>query len=45
VVRAHIAAQSTPEERTRYMGYTGVTQIIGFSLMPGVNILFADVDV
>jgi hypothetical protein len=44
VARAHIAAQTTKEERTKFMGYAGAVQFIGFGLMPGVNIIFADVD-
>lgn len=45
VARAHIAAQTTKDERTRFMGYAGAVQFIGFGLMPGANIMFADVDV
>jgi hypothetical protein len=45
VARAHIAAQTTKDERTRFMGYAGAVQFIGFGLMPGANIMFSDVDV
>jgi hypothetical protein len=27
------------------MGYAGAVQFVGFGLMPGANIIFADVDV
>lgn len=45
VARAHIAAQTTKDERTRFMGYAGAVQFIGFGLMPGANIMFSNVDV
>lgn len=34
VVRAYIAALTSAEDRTRYMGWSGAVQFVGFALMP-----------
>jgi len=44
VARAHVAAQTTKEERTKFMGYAGAFQFIGFSLMPGATSIFSTID-
>lgn len=38
VVRAHIAAITTKGERTRYLGWGGAMQFVGFGLMPSVRL-------
>jgi MFS family permease len=44
VCRAHIAAKTTLEDRTQFMGYAGAVQFVGFSLVPGVNPIFSTID-
>ncbi|MBL0921055.1 MAG: hypothetical protein IBJ10_02875 [Phycisphaerales bacterium] len=42
--RAHIARKTSVQERTRFMGYAGAVQFIGFSIVPGINSSFSFID-
>jgi len=44
VSRAHIAAQTTVKQRTRFMGYSGAIQFIGYGLMPGFASAFININ-
>lgn len=44
VARAHIAAETTQEERMQFMGYAGAIQFMGFSLMPGADSVLSHIE-
>jgi len=42
--RAFIAERTKPEERTRFMAYSNAVQFIGFSIMPGFDVVLSYID-